>query len=334
MPKLGYGYSLYPGSPSSQPSDISGLGLWLKADAGVSTIQENFVSQIVLSGAGTASSNGTYVRNQSGFTSFSSESGNSIQWNAGDNVWYLFDGNEKYQCGRDLAENSWEQTNGELPVPFAKNTLTKEALFRVNSWADQSGNNKNATPIDFSPVYVSSAINNKPAIQFSDDELRGLSFSHTGFYPKTIFAVGTISVDNMYRTMVGGNSSGVLGNYYLQTRESMSQPGFVITNDDEMGYIAFADALTLNIPYLLGGYSDFVSNVYAFKNGVVGSGEIAQDQLQRTLTTGYVGCGYYNLEPSDRWNGYIAEVIIYNRVLTTTERKQVEGYLNAKYAIY
>ena len=41
MPKIGYGYALYTGSPSSLPSDISGLGLWLKADAGVSLSGSN-----------------------------------------------------------------------------------------------------------------------------------------------------------------------------------------------------------------------------------------------------------------------------------------------------
>jgi hypothetical protein len=34
------------------------------------------------------------------------------------------------------------------------------------------------------------------------------------------------------------------------------------------------------------------------------------------------------------FNGDIAEVIAYNRALTTTEREDVEKYLNAKYAIY
>jgi len=37
---------------------------------------------------------------------------------------------------------------------------------------------------------------------------------------------------------------------------------------------------------------------------------------------------------SDPFNSKIAEVIVYNRDLTTPERQQVEAYLNAKYAIY
>jgi len=428
MPKLGLGLSLPQTIASGPftPKKLSGLSLWLKADAGVSQSQGQYVSQIVISGAGSSSFNGTYIAtsepNQDGeyflytfdnkimsgslnggfdlydnpsLSCYSSTNGTT--WTAtyvrpstitisnanvsGANGTYTYDGwngdgmiwtknngsfhivsypGEIFVLYDDATEQNLYQSTqsfGSLPTgtwvnagaggtctgtavsfptgaaPTGVTTFSSYGPINVDEWADQSGNERNATPTYLPPVYVSSAINNKPAIQFSDDELRGLSFSHTGFYPKTIFAVGTISVDNMYRTMVGGNSSDVLGNYYLQTRANMSQPGFVITNDDETGYIAFANALTLNVPYLLGGYSDFLTNVYAFKNGVVGS-SVAASNAQRSLTTGYVGCGYYNGEPSDRWNGYIAEVIIYNRVLTTTERQKVEAYLNTKYAIY
>jgi hypothetical protein len=34
------------------------------------------------------------------------------------------------------------------------------------------------------------------------------------------------------------------------------------------------------------------------------------------------------------FQGYIAEIVVYNVVLTATERQQVEAYLNTKYEIY
>jgi hypothetical protein len=340
MPKLGYGYSLYPGSPSSQPSDISGLSLWLKADAGVDTTPQKFISQIVVSGAGTATSNGTYTRASGGFTEFTGPNGNTItldEANGTSLFFFLYDSNLGTSAYGILINYtsiiSISGSAGELPLPTASTTLSPTGNTIATAWADQSGNGRNATPIISPPAYVSSAINNKPAILFSDDELRCLSFPHTGFYPKTIFVIGTAFFDQQYKTMVGGNSDGVVGNYYVQTRAGITEPAFTLGNIDETSYVAFANALTANAPYLLGGYSDFLTNVNAFKNGVVGS-SVAVSDVQRVLTTGYVGCGYYDGEPSDRWNGYIAEVIIYNRVLTTTERQQVEGYLNAKYAIY
>jgi hypothetical protein len=62
MPKLGLGLSL----PQTRvaggftPKKLSGLSLWLKADAGVSTSQSQYVSKVVLSGAGESVFNATY----------------------------------------------------------------------------------------------------------------------------------------------------------------------------------------------------------------------------------------------------------------------------------
>jgi hypothetical protein len=41
----------------------------------------------------------------------------------------------------------------------------------------------------------------------------------------------------------------------------------------------------------------------------------------------------YNPSITQYWNGFIAEIIIYNSVLTTTQRQQVEGYLAWKWGI-
>jgi hypothetical protein len=431
MPKLGLGLGLTKpivvgGSTPVIPQD--GLSLWLKADAGVSTSQSQYVSRIVLSGTGESVFNGTYTAISTpdfdGVYYFESSTGKTMLYNgpngggeyqaydnpalyiyysndgtnwsltgsvrpstitisnanvSGANGTYTYDGwngdamvwtkddyhivcypGQQFSLYYDFGGNLYLSPRyfGELPtgtwtddgaggtctstavsfptgaVPTGVTTTSAYGPVNVNEWEDQSVNGRNAMPIDSPPAYTPVAINNKPAILFSDDALRLLSFSNTGFYPKTIFVVGTASQDQAYRTMVGGNSEGILGNYYLQTRANITQPAFTLSNTDELTYVAFANSLALNTPYLLGGYSDFVSNVYAFKNGVVGSGEIAQDQLQRTLTTGYIGGGYYDGGPADFWNGYIAEVIIYNRVLTTIERQQVEAYLNTKYAIY
>jgi hypothetical protein len=49
---------------------------------------------------------------------------------------------------------------------------------------------------------------------------------------------------------------------------------------------------------------------------------------------GYLLIGFQFQNGNHYLNGKVAEVVIYNRVLTTPERQQVEAYLNTKYAIY
>jgi hypothetical protein len=57
-------------SVAAYPIPQASLALWLKADAGVTTTQETFISQIIVSGAGTTTSNGTYTRASGGFEQF------------------------------------------------------------------------------------------------------------------------------------------------------------------------------------------------------------------------------------------------------------------------
>ena len=70
-----------------------------------------------------------------------------------------------------------------------------------------------------------------------------------------------------------------------------------------------------------------------YKNGTqVANGDYDTSSLNPTAPL-IIGAdadlnSYWNLD------GQIAEIIIYNRTLTLTERQQVEAYLNQKYAIY
>ena len=71
------------------PNALQGLSLWLKADAGTTTVAQQYISQIVMSGAGSTFANGTYTRASGGHTSFQNQSNNStINWTEGSN-WVL-----------------------------------------------------------------------------------------------------------------------------------------------------------------------------------------------------------------------------------------------------
>ena len=53
------------------------------------------------------------------------------------------------------------------------------------------------------------------------------------------------------------------------------------------------------------------------------------------VTTGNVSAQKFgDANSSEPWLGDLAELIVYDRALTETERKQVEDYLNAKYRLF
>ena len=66
----------------------------------------------------------------------------------------------------------------------------------------------------------------------------------------------------------------------------------------------------------------------AYSNGAGGTDSLGTFAESNTfnLIGGY-GFGY-------ELDGDVAEIIAYNRAVTSTERQQIEAYLNAKYAIY
>jgi len=82
-------------------------------------------------------------------------------------------------------------------------------------------------------------------------------------------------------------------------------------------------------PFILDTVFNGTGNVI-YLNGLGGAGYgITTNFLIDSLR---VGCKYSNA-PANFFNGFISEVIIYTRALSTEERRAVEAYLSKKYAI-
>lgn len=186
----------------------------------------------------------------------------------------------------------------------------------VSSWADQSGNSlvlneANATK---QPTFVSNFINGKPALQFdgSNDEM-SLSASQTGFESMTFFIVYRRSANTSQAVLSNGASTYM----YLQYGSS-----FLIGNNSKSA------AMTNDIWYIRAGTgkSDGTGTEY-FSNGVslgtVAGGTNVFNAFRYVATAG----GAY-------LNGYIAEILIFDKVLNSTEIGQGFNYLNTRYGIY
>lgn len=262
MPKIGYGYALYTGSPSSLPSDISGLSLWLKADAGVNTIQKS-----TLDGTATTSS--------------------------------------------------------------------------VTSWEDQSGSVKNALPEsynpsinagDSNPTFVSSVVNNKPALYFDATQYLKTANIFNGTTPRTMFAVYNVNDIRSVNAICGianefDNVEGT--NFALYARSDLNSNPYFSSNT----YDLTGPAFQLDIWKLASvDYNGTTTNLYS-NGSLANSGDLSIDTSNSSF---FIGADYYTEDPEQRtyYGGYICEILVYNKALSKTERQQVEGYLNAKYAIY
>lgn len=122
-------------SPTFIPSSFSNLGAWTisyfdaQNQSGVfykngTEALETFVSQIVLTGAGTTTSNGTYTRSAGGETSFNGPNGNSIDFNG--DYWMVYDdtfAGDTYFIAFDFSGN-WQIEGGDPDAPTGTNTTT------------------------------------------------------------------------------------------------------------------------------------------------------------------------------------------------------------------
>jgi len=204
----------------------------------------------------------------------------------------------------------------------------------VTAWADQSGNGKNMTS-DIAPTFVSNAKNGKPALSFDGNRMTGLGI-FTGLDSRTFFVVYyTDNAESVSNTICGQNnlSASVAGTFFMmQARNDFlnSSPYLAGYNEDLSGP-AYANNVW-NIA--TADYNGIIANLYA-NGSLVNSGELALN----TYNSGNcftIGCFYDPIESSylELFAGKLCEIIAYNRVLTSTERYQVESYLNTKYAIY
>jgi len=220
----------------------------------------------------------------------------------------------------------------------------------VSSWTSQGGNSTVASQAlgTSQPLFVANAVNGKPVVRFDgiDDSLAFSGLNVNGLTGMTLFLVsatsngtqnptagntssatrsavfwnevspgwGTVFVSPYqaavrYRFGTGTNQSGALPDY---TRPASIGGNFSVTS---VTHNSTAETLHIN-----------GASVYSQtgKTAAIGNCD----------TTGYVGRGYgtsLSANATTCYSGDIAEVIVYDRALSDTERQAVEGYLNIKY---
>lgn len=318
------------------PADITGLSLWLKADAGVTMGNGTpFISSIVISGAGSTTSNGTYTRTSGGYTTFTKTGGNYIAYGynatADGDVWYIADATldyvTTYYAGDEGTISGWQIDQGSANAPSSTTSNTTPQV--VVAWADQSGNGKNATAFD-GPLYSTNAINGKPALVFANNAYLTTSNIFNGANPRSMFAVYYIDSEQYSNTVCcqSNEDNTDTGTYFmLQSRIDLDSSPYLAGYGDDLSGPSFVNQ------QLLLGMADYDgTTARLFKNGTQANSEA------KTYNTynGEFHIGAFSEAGNiqEKFGGKIAEIVVYSRVLTIGERQQVEAYLNDKYTIY
>ena len=186
----------------------------------------------------------------------------------------------------------------------------------ISTWNDKSGNGRNATSVG-SPAYNSSS----GAIVLNGTS-QGFSLTYSGIHPtETTFMVVNLTSPSAYQFFINSPVGFAREFYNYNNFLTFGQQG-VGTNATNM------NALIANSNIIL-GFSANSTNSFIFFNGMPGptGTAFAGPPSESTLFIGYHGTsGLYV-------GGTISEVLIYDQVLSASQRQQVEGYLAAKWRI-
>ena len=183
----------------------------------------------------------------------------------------------------------------------------------VSQWNDQSGGGNHLIGTSTAqPLYVASSLNGLPTILFDgiNDSLR-MASPITGFTNVTYFIV-----IKRNSSALGVSIGGDANNYHYGNDSTTLYSGFN----------SKAGTTTTSTWYVRSG---------------TGTGSVATWYSDGVLLTSHSQFGQFNAFQSvGDWNGTyftsgnIAEVLIYDKVLNSTERGVVDVYLRAKWATY
>jgi hypothetical protein len=266
----------------------------------------------------------------------------------------------------EIARNQWTKAQTDAYVAFvatspavpttglaawykAGSGVTADGSGKVSAWADQGplANNAGQATSGNQPTLVSDSLNGLPVVQF-DGSSSYLTVPETSsLHPPsgvTIVAVGQVlgtGVQDLVAKALTHDSEsyGWQAPYYsyeLGTLSNDVERGYVTTDPNATGSEADAPVSDFHQSDIMTMSYDSQGSVSIYRRGllqqVVGAGATLnyQDTSERDLVIGAnAGDGIQNY-----LNGNVAEVLVYNRTLSDTERQQAEGYLADTYGLY
>jgi hypothetical protein len=192
----------------------------------------------------------------------------------------------------------------------------------ITTWNDKSGNGRNTTNLFGTPTRSGSNV------VFAGAQLMGTSLSYSGLNANSFFSVCETTSAAMNGNVIGVRTNTINGGYQIDVYALVPK----ITTYGGYTAVTGSTNFTTNTKFVYNGTYSGTSTAYLYLNGSqIGSGP-GQNIGSGTVTIG----GHTDLGASslgEPWVGNINEIIIYNYVLSTTQRQQVEGYLAWKWSL-
>lgn len=208
----------------------------------------------------------------------------------------------------------------------ANDTSTVTVETGVKVWADKSGGGKN---------FTQDTLNSQPAYTATLNGKRVVSFN--GSSNQLNNATNIINNANMTMFVVGQRSSGSFGGYITSIDSVFSgdvSPAVLINSTNiavrgDSGTLASASGGFTGPAVITGVVTNWAPSLFvagAFVQSQAAGGTPGALNVRTAI-------GTYRIAAANFLNGYIAEIICYTRVLSTSERQTVERYLGRKWGL-
>ena len=196
----------------------------------------------------------------------------------------------------------------------------------VSSWYDISGNGRHATQqlLANQPLFKTSALNGNPVVRFDgSNDVLGYDGTFLAGTDYTVFIVEARN-DDQANYLLGGTNGTANNNMHLGYRTDTQ-----FTHDHWTGgYNATVDGFTSQEYKVHSWHLDNAGSARA----IYTDGALLLGNGNGTQIASYHGA-MVGGHMADRFNGDIAEILIYDRYLDADERNQIGFYLEDKYAI-
>jgi hypothetical protein len=188
----------------------------------------------------------------------------------------------------------------------------------VATWSDKSGSGNNATGVG-SPTYSATGVVFNGTTQYFTTNYTANSTLETAFI---VLKFNSVSSN---QDLISG--SGLNDREYLlfDSNISYTRIGVEITLDN-------GGSPSANITYLLEYLNNSTTTMNFYTNGALINANSEAYPLTGTGTT-TIGAYLLSGTPDQFLNGTISEVIIYNKILTDSQRATLEGYLAWKWSL-
>ena len=208
----------------------------------------------------------------------------------------------------------------------------------VQTWSDLSGTGNHATQATEAnrPTYKTNILDGKPVVRFSQPDETSLHVANNatlnGLEHLNAFVVIKPTTPQEYDHILEKRNSFLCWFLTSDWAFFIRTDGIEGVKNYDLWRDEFQQSVTTDPALINWVWSSATEKANIYKNGTAGvEQDVVGDYIATSTTPLVIGGRVHTEEDNRHFTGDIAEIIIYNRALSTAEREQVEQYLGVKW---